>query len=154
LCAGLLAPPWVAAGQRDKPKEAAGEFDKVDYLFGPTARTTRDHVGGEVASGKLNFDGTAKQLSFTTAKGPNLQIPYDRIQDIALNDQSLMRSGALAAGAVGFFLHQTKHFLLIRYADEKGNKRSALFQLDKANYQAAGSAASQIARANEGRPDP
>lgn len=126
----------TSAAQKGNEKKGQEDFDKVDYLFGPTARTTRDHVGGEVATGKLRFDGTAKILLFTTDKGPSLNIPYSRIQEIALDDKSLMRSGALAAGVVvAPFLRQHKHFLTIRYTDEKGASRTALLQLDKGNYQ-------------------
>ncbi len=147
----LLAMALVTAGpagaRKDKQKSNTGEFDKVDYLFGPTARTTREHVGGEVARGILRFDGEAKILSFTTDKGPNLNIPYNRIRELAVDDKSLMRSGALAAGVVvAPFIRQHKHFLTIHYTDDKGASRTALFQLDKSNYEEVGKAAGETAR--------
>lgn len=135
LLAAALVTIGPAGAQKDKQSSSPGEFDKVDYLFGPTARTTGDHVGGEVATGKLRFDGTAKILAFTTNRGPNLSIPYSRMQDLALDDKSLMRSGAMAAGVVvAPLLRQHKHFLSIRYRDEKDSARTALFQLDKSNF--------------------
>jgi TPR repeat protein len=119
------------------------EFDKVDYLFGPTARQSRQKLPGEVSTGRLRFDRGIKVLSFIAEKGPSLSIPYRRIRDLALNDQSVMRSGALAAPALAPFLHQHKHFMTIRYVDEDGADRTALLQLDKANYKEISEVAQQ-----------
>jgi Sel1 repeat len=144
LLAALLVLAGSTAAQKHNQGNNPGEFDKVDYLFGPTARSLHEKLNGEVATGKLRFDGAAKALFFTTDKGPNLYIPYSRILELALDDKSLMRQGALAAGVVvAPFLRQHKHFLTIRYTDEKGAGRTALLQLDKGNFQEVGNTVQQ-----------
>ena len=147
----LLGTVGNARAQENKPQPQ--EFAKVEYLFGPTARQSREKLPGEVVTGTLRFDSSSKVLSFITAKGPSLSIPYGRIQDLALNDQSLMRSGALLSPALAPFLHQHKHFMTVRYTDENGGSCSALFQLDKGNYKGiAQTADKEIARRSEKQP--
>lgn len=147
----LFCMPALLGARQSKPPVL--DFDKVDYLFGPTARQTRDSLKGEVATGTLRFDSSAKSLSFITAKGPNLSIPYGRIQDLALNDQSLMRAGAVFSPVLAPFLHQHKHFMTIRYTGENGASCSALFQLDKGNYKDIAQTADQeIAHRSEKQP--
>jgi hypothetical protein len=125
------------AGAASAQNEKAYEFDKVAYLFGPTARTTRDQVTGEVAKGSLHFDSIGKFISFSSPEGHGVQIPYDKIQSCRYEGPSMARAGSFAVGAGtgALFIRQHKHFLNIRYTDEKGALRTALFQLDKGNYE-------------------
>ena len=94
------------------------------------------YVGGTVSALKDGTEGkgsTKDEKVFTFShNGANLQIPYDRINDLEYGQKAGRRLGvAIAVTWMALFSKKRRHFLTLGYTDENDKQQAAVFEMGK-----------------------
>lgn len=94
------------------------------------------YIGGTIRQAKEKTEGTLDMSPSDAAvfrwKGGEFKIPYKTITSLEYGQKAGRRIGvAIAISPVALLSKKRKHFLSIAFADEKGEKQGAVFELAK-----------------------
>jgi len=94
------------------------------------------YVGGTVSSLKEGTEGKSsakdEKVFVFHYKGGDLNIPYDRVNDLEYGQKAGRRVGvAIMVTPLALFSKKRKHFLTLGYQDDNDKQQAAVFELGK-----------------------